>query len=327
MDRQKGGMCAPVALLAAAFVLSGWMDVACSQDRYPSKAIDIIITVAPGAGIDLTGRLIGSYVHKKWRVPVNAINKPGGNNVPGCLDVYKSSPDGYTLLCDSLQTSSAMFVVRNLPFQIMDRSFFGAVAGAPLMLSVPSTSPYKSLDDLAEAIKKDPGDFKWASLGGASPPDYIAHQFFKARGIDITKTKPVLTKGGAEATTLTAGGHVMLSGNTTAGTLVAFRAGMVRPLGVSGKVRHPDYPNVPTFEELGIPAIGVMQWYGISGPPKVPTHIIEAWNNVFQEMAKDPDTVKSMNGMGLIPFYLSVQETKAVVLKDLEEMKKLYSQK
>jgi len=326
MDQQKKGSLA-ISVFITAFVLSNWMGIAYSQDKYPIKAIDIIITVAPGSGIDLAGRLIGSYCNKKWHVPVNAINKPGGNNVPGCLDVYKASPDGYTLLCDSLQTSSAMFVVRNLPFQIMDRSFFGAVAGAPLMLSVPSSSPYKSLDDLAEVIKRDPGNFRWASLGGASPPDYIAHQFFKAKGIDITKTKPVLTKGGAEATTLTAGGHVMLSGNTTAGTLVAFKGGMVRPLGVSGKSRHPDYPNVPTFEELGVPAIGVMQWYGISGPPKVSSHIGEIWNKVFQEMVKDQEIVKSMHNIGLIPFFLSANETKMVVLKDLEEMKKLYSQK
>jgi tripartite-type tricarboxylate transporter receptor subunit TctC len=312
-------------LLILAFSL--WSDPVLSQDKYPTRAVDVIISVTPGAGIDLTARVIASYCHKKWGVPVNCINKPGGNNVPACLEVHKATPDGYTLLCDSLATSSAMVVVPNLPFKIMDRTFLGTVAVAPLLLMVPSTSPYKTLEEVAEAARKDPGNFVWASLGGASPPDYMVRQFFEANKIDVRKTKPVMTRGGSEATSLTAGGHVQLSANTTAGSLASFKSGMIRPLGVSGKNRHPDYPDLPTFTELSYPTLGVQQWYGISGPPKIALPVIDICDKAFQEMVKDPDIISKMKNLGLTPVYLNASATQEVVLKDMQEMQKLFTLK
>jgi len=323
MKREEKGTFTLGVVFIIILAVSSWMGTAYAQDKYPKRAIDIIISVPPGAGVDLTARVISSFFNKKWRVPVNAINKPGGNSIPAILDVYSASPDGHTLLCDSFSTSAGMSLLRNLPFKIMDRTFFGRVAATPLLLMVPATSPYKTIDDVAQAALKDPGSFTWTSLGGTMPPDYIIRQFFKVKGIDVRLTKPVIAKGGSEATVLTAGGHVKLGAGTTTGILQAYRNGTVRPLGISGKGRNPDYPEIPTFEELGYPQIGFLQWYGISGPAKVPIHIVEAWEKGFQEMVKDPEVVKKSNNIGAIPYYVSAAETREIVLKQIDEMQEL----
>lgn len=307
-------------------MLTGWTEVAQSKDKYPTRAIDIIIPVPPGAGSDTVARIIADFGNKKWGVPVNVVNKPGGNKVPACLEVYKAKPDGYTLLGDSLISSSAMFVVQNLPFEIMDRVFCGRFAITPLLLMLPSTSPYKTLKEVGETARKDPATFTWTSNGGADTIDYIIRQFLAAENVDVRKTKPVIGKGGAEATANTAGGHVTLGSGTTTGILPAFKAKTVRPMGISGKDRHPLYPDVPTFNELGYPTIGVIQWYGVSGPPKMPSFIANVWEKTFQEMVKDPEVLKKLSNVGAMPFFLSASENRKAVLKDMEEMKKLFAQ-
>lgn len=315
-----------LVFLMTIFMLTGWTGPVQSQDKYPTRAIDIIIPVPPGAGSDTVARIIADYAKNKWSVPVNVINKPGGNKIPANLEVYTAKPDGYTLLGDSLISSSAMFVVKPLPFEVMDRVFCGRFAITPLLVMVPSTSPFKTLKELGERGRKDPGTFTWTSNGGADTLDYLARQFMKAEGIDVRKTKPILGKGGAEATANTAGGHVVLGTGTTTGILSAFNAGMVRPLGISGKKRDPKYPNVPTFEELGYPTLGVIQWYGVSGPPKMPSHIAAAWEKSFQEMVEDPVVLKRLANVGATPFYLSAKENREAVLKDMEEMKTLFAE-
>ncbi len=315
-----------LVFLMIILVLSGWTGPARSQDKYPTRAIDIIIPVPPGAGSDTVARILADYCKNKWGVPVNVINKPGGNKIPACLEVYKAKPDGHTLLGDSLISSSAMFVVKPLPFEIMDRVFCGRFAITPLLVMVPSTSPFKTLKDLGDRGRKDPTTFTWTSNGGADTIDYLARQFMKAEGIEVRKTKPIIGKGGAEATANTAGGHVVLGTGTTTGILPAFEAKTVRPLGISGKKRHPKYPNVPTFEELGYPTLGVIQWYGVSGPPKMPSSIASVWEKIFQEMVKDPNVLAKLANVGADPFYLNANENREAVLKDMEEMKILFAE-
>ena len=315
-------------LLFSVTIFIGRIEQAQSQEKYPTKAIDIIVPFSPGGGVDLECRIVGSYLNRKWGVPVNVINKAGGNTVPANLEVYSSKPDGYTVFGDSLPSSSMLgVVVKNLPFKVLDRTVVAIFAYAQSLLVVPSTSPYKTLDDVIAAVKKDPGNFTWTSLGGASSADYGVRQFFKAIGVDISKTKPVMAQGGAPAIGLVAGGHVILGCNTTSSVLPSFQAGMVRALGITGKNRHPSYPNVPTFEEIGYPDIDVAMWYGISGPPKLPSNIIERWDAALREMLREPEIVSQIDKVGGIPLYLNSADAKKRITKEVEEVDKLWGLK
>lgn len=258
-------------LLGSIILFAGMLDQANAQKQYPARAISIIVPVQAGGTTDLSTRLTASYLNKKWGVPVNTINKPGGNGVPGCLEVHHAAPDGYTMLAEAPAHSTMLkFVVKDLPFNVMDRTFIAMTFYSPNVLIVKADSPYKNPEDVIADVKKDPENFTWASMGGSSTPDIGMRQFFHAAGIDISKTKPVMITGGPSGTSLVAGGHAKLGFQTVAGTLPVIKSGLVRGLAVTSKTRYPDLPDVPTFEELGYPTVNVENWAGISGAPKVP---------------------------------------------------------
>lgn len=94
--------------------VTGWIGQVQCQDKYPTRAIEIIVPLVPGGSSDLTARLTASYLSKKFGVPVNVVNKSGGNTIPGNLEVYNARPDGYTLHGDSL--SGYPQEQRHIPF-------------------------------------------------------------------------------------------------------------------------------------------------------------------------------------------------------------------
>jgi tripartite-type tricarboxylate transporter receptor subunit TctC len=304
-----------------------WASLCHAEEKYPVRPIDVICPTGAGGGNDLQTRVMTTYLSKKWGIPINVINKPGGNSIPGTLEVYSAKPDGYTLLVDSLNTSLIPAAVKNLPFKIMDRTHIGMHSAVQQVFYVHSGSPLKSLKELIAEAQKDPGSFTFTSMGGTGGQDFAARQFFKAIGVDILKTKPVMAQSGAQCAALAAGGHVLLGISATASSLPPIKGGMVRPLAISGAARWPDLPDVPAMAELGYPTITAMTWVGISGPPNTPPHVVEMWEKAFQEMARDPEVVARYRNIGAMPFYGNQRETREHVTKEIEDVYRLWGLK
>ncbi len=327
MNRQKKCLVGLITVLITLLLIGGNKQ-AQSQSKYPTRAIDIIVPFGPGGGTDLVMRVLAANMKNKWGVPVNVVNKPGGNTVPACLEVFKSKPDGYILLADSTPSATMLpVIIKDLPFKIMDRTFVASVSIFNLVMMVPSTSPIKSLKELAEMAKKDPGKFTWNSGGGASNFDYGARQFFKAIGVDVSKTKPVLAKSGAETMALLGGGHITMGNTSPAPAIPLIKAGLVRPLATTANKRDPDLPDVPTTAELGFPTVTDGQWSGISGPPNMPSHIVEAWNKTLAELMKDPEMISQLRKAGSNVFYLNAIEMKEHIVKEIKEIEELMGMK
>ena len=312
-----------IFLLLSAVLLGGQEDVY-SQTKYPTKPIDVIVPFKPAGGTDSVIRVIAPILSKKWGVPINVVNKPGGNTLPGSVEVFDSSPNGYTLLADCNASSSMLgVVIKNMPFQVMDRTFLGIVASGPLALMVSAKSPYKTIEDVKAEAKRDPDNFTWASLGGISGPDFVTRQFFKAIGVDVSRTKPVMGTGGTDVQTLLAGGHVKLGGTNMISARAAIQSGLIRVLGIA-RTKDPDFPNVPTFAELGYPTINHVWWVGFSGPPKIPAAVSEAWGKALPEIMKDPEYLSRLKGIGFAPFYQNAADMKGYIQKETEEVAELY---
>ncbi|TRZ51587.1 tripartite tricarboxylate transporter substrate binding protein [bacterium] len=314
-----------VSLIFVMISLTGWISSVQCQDKYPTRSIDLIVPFAPGAATDLTARVTAPFLAKKWGVRINVINKSGGNTIPANVELYGAAPDGYTMMLDS-QSSVSMLraALKSLPINQLDRTFVALVSAAPYVIIVHSGSSFKNLKDLANEAKRDPQNFTWGSLGGAGMQDFGARQFFKAIGVDVTKTKPIMAAGGGPVVTLTAGGHLKMGASTSVGVLPAYKAGTVRPLGLSGKIRYPDFPEVPTFDELGYPAITCYFWTGISGPPKLPSYIVKKWNDGLQEVFKDPEFLSLLQKGGGVPFYKNDTEAREYVTKEIAEVNELW---
>lgn len=296
-----------------------------SQEKYPTRAIEIIVPYAPGGGTDLSARILAGYLSKRWAVPVNVVNKPGGNTVPACLEVYKAAPDGYTMLQDGLGSGPLLdAVVKNLPFKIMDRTFIGVITGVAMFIVVPPGTPFMTMKDLDVEAKKDPGNFSWTSLGGAAAQDYTSRKFFKVIGVDVQKTKPIMSQGASQAIVLTAGGNVKMGVGSTSASLPAINGKTVRGVATTSKSRWPGLPDVPTTTEQGYPGVDVQDRYGPSGPPNLPSHIVEIWNKALEEMVKDPEVLNKMRNTGFTPFYLNAKEMREQVVRETKEVRELW---
>ncbi|MEP9377377.1 tripartite tricarboxylate transporter substrate binding protein [Aquabacter sp. CN5-332] len=308
----------------AAFVLPAPFAVA--QEKFPSRAIEIIVPFAAGASTDLGMRVLAPALEAKWGVPVRVIDKPGGNTVPAVNEVMTAKPDGYTILADGPPQSSMLdTAVKNLPFKVTDRTFIAVAAYTPMMLLVPADSPLKTLADAAAAAKADPSSFVWTSLGGAGAPDMAFRQFFKAIGVDVTKTRPLQLKGASEAVTMTAGGHVKMGVGSYAALSAALQAGKLRVLATAGPERWPNQPDIPTTKEVGFPAVETLYWIGFSGPPGLPADIVAIWDKAIKEVLTEPTVQEGLLRVGMKAIYEDAATMAQRVARERAETQELWS--
>ncbi len=299
-----------------------------AEQKYPTRAIEIIVPFSAGGGTDMSNRTTAAYLAKKWGVPVNVTNKPGGSTVPATLEVYKAAPDGYTILGDGNASSSMLnLAVKHLPFKVLDRTFIAGTTSTPMVLFVGANSPYKTLNDLITDIKKDPENLRWGSTGSSTVADIAIRQFLTAIGVNILKTKPITVEGAPPAITLVGGGHAKLGGSAPAAVAPAIKSGIIRGLLVTSSKRDPDIPEVPTGAELGYPTVNIINWHGISGPPKIPSYIVDEWNKALQELAKDPEMATKYKKFGLTINYLKASELESLVKQQTQEMEELFKLK
>jgi len=290
---------------------------------YPTKGIDLIVPFAPGAGTDLMGRVVAEGLAKRWKVPLNVVNKPGGNTVIGTAEVMRAKADGYTLLVDSPGSSSMQVGMKDLPYKVEDRVFVARGATSPMAIVVPKDSPWKSLKDVAEAAKKDPGGLTWTSLGGASGVDLVMRQFFAAAGIDVAKAKMVTYPGAAPAVNAVAGGHVQLGAATAGAVLALVGSGNMRCIAVTSTERVKELPDIPTTAEQALPSVSTVYWIGFSAPPGLPTAVVHAWNEAMPEVLKDSEVIAKLARVTSAPAYLASEEYKRFILDEARNVQEL----
>jgi tripartite-type tricarboxylate transporter receptor subunit TctC len=309
-------------------MLSGWVKQVQSQEKYPTRAIEFISPFATGGTTDLWSRILADFLKKKWGVPVNVVNKTGGGSIPALLEVYQAKPDGYTMLADSQSSLSFLEVAfKDLPFKPLEsRTFVATVASAPIVFMCSPKFPWKNLKDLEAEVKKDPADFTWISLG-ASGSDNLGRQFFKAIGVPMEKTKPVNARGMGEGNVLAAGGHVKLAMDATPTALPHVKGGLLRGLGITKYSMPNHFPGVLTNDEQGYPSVNCVWWYGVSGPPKLPSHIVDAWTEAIKWVMNNPEYIKKMEEIGSILTYRGPDETREFATKEMKEVKELWGVK
>jgi tripartite-type tricarboxylate transporter receptor subunit TctC len=291
--------------------------------KYPAKSIDAIVPFAPGAGTDLMGRVVAEGLSKKWGYPVTVVNKPGGNTIIGTNEVMRATPDGYTVLVESPGSSSMQVGMKDLPYKVEERTFMARAAASPMAFIVPSNSPWKTLKDVAEAAKRDPGSLTWTSLGGTSGVDLLMRQFFVVSGIDVSKTKMVTFPGAAPACNSVAGGHVQL-GAATAGTILPLvSGGNARCIAVTSSEKLKELPDVTTTGQQGFPSVNAVFWVGFSGPSGLPGHVVRAWAETVYNVLKESEVLTKLGRVTSVPAFLGPDEFKKFILDESRMVKEL----
>jgi tripartite-type tricarboxylate transporter receptor subunit TctC len=268
-----------------------------SQD-FPTKPITIYCGFEAGATTDLTARALAEEGQKILGVPVVVENKAGGGSTVAASLVASKKPDGYTLAViasSALDTRHLMLDVPYDPFK--DFTFIQAYGNYVGGICVKTESPFKTLNDLLEYARKNPGALSYSSSGIGANQQLAVEYLAKQANVKI---KHVPFKGGAPACTALIGGHV----DFTAGAgihLNYVKQGIFRMLAVtSTDKRDPDFPDVPALKDLGYQDLPPQE-YLLVGPKGLPDRVFKKLEAGFRQAAYSPEFQKSLKNLS-VPF-------------------------
>jgi tripartite-type tricarboxylate transporter receptor subunit TctC len=211
--------------------------------------------------------------------------------------VAKAAPDGYTIGMGNfapMSVNASMF--KNMPFDPKkDVLPVALIERGPLVLMVNPKSPYKSVKDIVDAAKAKPGVLT-AANGGIGGSHHLSAELFKqTAGVDIIS---VAYKGGSPATTDLMAGNVDMMFEQMYAAAPSIQSGKLRPLATTGSKRLPQFPDLPTFADLGYPKIEVLNWQGVIAPKGTPAPIIAKLNDAVNRALREPDMREKITSQG-----------------------------
>ena len=275
------------ALCAAA--MAGLSSSAAAQsvaDKYPDKAIKIIVPFAPGGSTDIIARVMGQKMTEKWGQTVVVETRPGAATVIGTQAAAKSDPDGYTLLLTVSNHATNPSLQDKLPYDgLADFEFVSMVTRIPI---IPYTNPKFEPTDLKELIaaaKAKPGTISFGSAGVGSMTHLVAEMLKLQAGIDMTH---VVYRGGTPAMNDVLAGQIPMTFGTAVQALPQYQAGLMRALAVTAEQRYPAIPNVLTFKEQGIDLVA-SEWYVMLAPARTPRPIVDKLNAELRRIFAIPN--------------------------------------
>jgi tripartite-type tricarboxylate transporter receptor subunit TctC len=287
---------------------------------YPRQPIQLIITLAPGDGLDVTGRAIAEQLGKILKTPVVPMNKPGGGGTMGVDYVVKGKKDGYNILYvnSSLIYTYALNpeIIPYNPFQDLEPV---CLAGAvPLLIAVQAESPWKSFQELMDYMKKNPGKVRGSSSGIGSIGHFCYEVVRMETGADITM---IPYKGAMPGFTALLGGHVEVGIPSLSVISPHLASGKIRALLTSKKI--PEHPDIPTLTELGYKRDMPSVWNAAFVPIGVADSVKKILDSAFEKAIKTPDVVNTMQKIGYVQDYKPGEEFKKSMLEEYAIVKEL----
>lgn len=271
-----------------------------AQSTYPEKGrtITTVVPSTAGGGTDTAARLIVSLMEKELGVPIEIVNKPGASMQIGHSYVAQARPDGYTLVWTVLPTAASIYLdpERNSPFKRESLTPIGLYYGAPFAIVVKGDSPYKTLKDLVDAAKANPGKVKVGTSGFMATGHFAALAFENGAGI---KTAMVNFQGGGPQLTALLGGHIDATTQSIGELMSHKKGGTIRVLATMSEQRAELMPDVPTTAEAGFPKIEpIGSDIGLSAPAGTPPEIIQRLTEVLKKSMEDLTLKTRMTELG-----------------------------
>ncbi len=301
---------------AAALALA-LLALGAAAQSYPMKPVKIIVPFAPGGPADIYARVIGEKLQAALGQSFVIEDRPGGGAIVGTDAVAKSAPDGYTLLMMSNTHTVNESLFAEKPYQLMrDLVPVAPVNYSDLVLVVHPSVPASNLREFLALAKAKPGELNYASSGPGTPY-HMAGELLKAMaGVDIVH---VPYKGSSGARTDILGGQVQMMFDAITTMAPNVRAGKLRALGTSGKVRSSVLPEVPTLSEAGVPGYDAVIWLGIMAPAGTPRAIVERLNNEITRAANSPEMKETWAKQGAVAMSMTPEEFGRYMREDIDK--------
>lgn len=311
------------AHLLAGFVLLGLSTFTIYPSHaqtFPSQPIQMVITLAPGDALDLTGRAISAEMAKILNTSVIPLNKTGGAGTVGADFVVKGKKDGHTLLyINSNIIYSYAANPENVPYNpFQDLEPLCLAVSVPLLIAVQPESPWNSLQELVSYMKQNPGKIRGSSTGVGSV-GHFGYEVIRAEtGAEINM---IPYKGASPGLTALLGGHVEVAIPSFSLVLPQLQAGKVRILLTSKKI--PGYPQMPTLTQLGYKRDMSSVWFGFFVPVGVPESSKKVLASALEKSIKSAEVAKTLQTLGALEDYKPAGEFKKAMTEEYDIVKNL----
>ena len=299
-----------------------------AQGKYPEHPIKLIVPYGPGGGTDIVGRIVADHMRQTLGQPILVENKPGANGLVGLQELANAKPDGYTFILAN-QTVTVI-----APLLYPKRMAFDAetalapvvrLAQVPNIVVVNKDFPVKTLAELIDYAKKNPGKVRYTSTGVGSFPHFDIELLAKRAGVEMIHVPNA--KGAAASVQDLATGDAQVGMMNVATTLPQIRAGNVRPIALADEQRHPDYPDLPTLGEQGYPGIGTVQWFAIFTHANAPKEAIEAVQAAALKALEAETTLAALKRQGItIAPTRSIEEAKRWVASEYAHWRQMFKE-
>jgi tripartite-type tricarboxylate transporter receptor subunit TctC len=271
---------------------------AAAQSAYPTKPITIIVPFGAGGVADITARTVGQAMSASLKQPIVIDNRPSAGNIVGSAAVAKAAPDGYTLLLLSNGNAVSKSLFKKLPYDpVKDFAPIATLGYFDLAVFVDSKSKYKSLREVLDYAKANPGKLSIGTIAVGSTQNLAAELFKTQAGIDAL----IVPYNGTPAIqTALRGGQVDI-GFEILGPMLAQVGpqGGLRALAVSSDKRFAGLPDIPTLQESGLPSYNVASWNGLVAPAGTSKEVIARLNAAVNDALKSPELQKKLQALGV----------------------------
>ena len=260
---------------------------ATKAQTYPSGPVKVIVPFAAGGATDILGRVFADRLQQRLGQPFTVENRGGAAGQIAATAFARSTPDGNTLLFTTaapITTAPQM----NDKTQYDPRKDFlpvAIVAVQPMWLATSATSPFKTFADAVAYGKANTGTLTYGSPGVGSEPHLVAEAVARSAGIQMIH---VPFRGGGEVVNALLGGQINFGSLSTASLAAGLKAGTLRSLGVTSPQRSADFPDVPTFAELGHGGVTIVGWWGLMALAGTPPAIVEKLTRELEAITKEP---------------------------------------
>jgi len=284
---------------------------------WPSKPVRVVVPFAPGGTADTLGRLVAHKLGETFKETFVVENRAGAGGVVGSELVAKAAPDGYTLVVSGVASHCiAPALSKSFPFDpLRDFTHIALFGGPPGVLVVNPSLPAKELKQFIAYAKAENGKLAYGSPGNGTQGHLIAEQLKQVTGIEMTH---VPYKGASLAVSDLIAGHVMVTSTTLTTAASQIKSGRARALAVTSAKRVPDFPEIPTFAELGYPELTASIWFSLSGPAGMSPEIVNRLNAEVRRVLQLPDVRERLRPEGIEPGDLDPQQFTAFVAAELK---------
>jgi len=293
-----------------------------SQAAWPEKPITLIVPAAPGGTADISARLISEKLGAALGTNVVIENRAGAAGIIGSQALTRAAPDGYTLEMGNIGPNAINYsLYKTLPYKPTDFAPVSMVVAVPNILEVNSKSPYKTVQELVEAIRNDPkGIYSFGSSGTGQSPHLSSEMLTQRTGITMTH---VPFKGMGPAVAALLAGQVTFVIDNLPSSIAFIRSGQFRALAITGAQRSPQLPDVPTMAEAGIKDMVVTAWFGLFAPAGTPPEIVDKIQQATKKVLETPEIRNRFVEMGGTPGGNTPAEFAAFVDRERESWKKI----